>query len=116
MVHAGGDALGLEIRNGRLRWAQQECAEVICNDAVYAAQCSTGLKCQEIRHEPTDQLFGRASNEDLSMLTEILTVGGARPPFIKAAPASHALSAHGGFRKILVHTGQYRRLHVSFRG
>ncbi|MGO4573063.1 non-hydrolyzing UDP-N-acetylglucosamine 2-epimerase [Microvirga sp. 2TAF3] len=37
----------------------------------------------------------------------ILTVVGARPQFIKASPVSHALIAHGGFREILVHTGQH---------
>lgn len=36
----------------------------------------------------------------------ILTVVGARPQFIKAAPVSHALKA-AGLREILVHTGQH---------
>ncbi len=36
----------------------------------------------------------------------ILTVVGARPQFIKAAPVSRALAARG-MRKILVHTGQH---------
>ena len=37
----------------------------------------------------------------------ILTVVGARPQFIKAAPVSHAIAALGGCREILVHTGQH---------
>src|SRR5829696_10249473 len=41
------------------------------------------------------------------MSLTIMTVVGARPQFIKAAPVSHALQAHGGFRELLVHTGQH---------
>ena len=41
------------------------------------------------------------------MALTVLTVVGARPQFIKASPVSHALLAHGGFREILVHTGQH---------
>src|SRR5829696_1081659 len=41
------------------------------------------------------------------MSLTIMTVVGARPQFIKAAPVSHALLAHGGFREVLVHTGQH---------
>lgn len=41
------------------------------------------------------------------MSRSVLTVVGARPQFIKASPVSHALLAHGGFREILVHTGQH---------
>lgn len=41
------------------------------------------------------------------MSRTVLTVVGARPQFIKASPVSHALLAHGGFREILVHTGQH---------
>jgi UDP-GlcNAc3NAcA epimerase len=41
------------------------------------------------------------------MSLAILTVVGARPQFIKAAPVSQALAKHGGFREILVHTGQH---------
>jgi UDP-GlcNAc3NAcA epimerase len=41
------------------------------------------------------------------MSLTILTVVGARPQFIKAAPVSQALQKHGGFREILVHTGQH---------
>jgi len=37
----------------------------------------------------------------------ILTVVGARPQFIKAAPVSQALAMLGGCREILVHTGQH---------
>jgi UDP-GlcNAc3NAcA epimerase len=37
----------------------------------------------------------------------IFTVVGARPQFIKAAPVSHALAAHGRFREVLIHTGQH---------
>ena len=40
-------------------------------------------------------------------LTTILSVVGARPQFIKAAPVSHAIAAHGGLRELLVHTGQH---------
>ena len=36
----------------------------------------------------------------------ILTVVGARPQFIKAAPVSRALKA-AGLREVLVHTGQH---------
>jgi len=38
---------------------------------------------------------------------KLLTVLGARPQFIKAAPVSRALSATNGVREILVHTGQH---------
>ncbi|MBF9231992.1 non-hydrolyzing UDP-N-acetylglucosamine 2-epimerase [Microvirga alba] len=41
------------------------------------------------------------------MSLTVLTVVGARPQFIKAAPVSHAFAAHGGIREILVHTGQH---------
>jgi UDP-GlcNAc3NAcA epimerase len=41
------------------------------------------------------------------MALTILTVVGARPQFIKAAPVSHALAATPGIREILVHTGQH---------
>ncbi len=41
------------------------------------------------------------------MSVRVLTVLGARPQFIKAAPVSQALAAHGGFDEILVHTGQH---------
>ena len=41
------------------------------------------------------------------MSLSVLTVVGARPQFIKAAPVSHALAAHGGIREILTHTGQH---------
>jgi len=37
----------------------------------------------------------------------LLSVIGARPQFIKAAPVSRALRAHGLFRDIIVHTGQH---------
>lgn len=37
----------------------------------------------------------------------IVTVVGARPQFIKAAPVSSALGAAGDFREVLVHTGQH---------
>lgn len=37
----------------------------------------------------------------------ILTVVGARPQFIKAAPVSHAIARLGDCREILVHTGQH---------
>ena len=37
----------------------------------------------------------------------LLSVIGARPQFVKAAPVSRALRAHGLFRDIIVHTGQH---------
>ncbi|MDO9414078.1 MAG: UDP-N-acetylglucosamine 2-epimerase (non-hydrolyzing) [Pseudolabrys sp.] len=37
----------------------------------------------------------------------LLSVIGARPQFIKAAPVSRAVRAQGGFRDIIVHTGQH---------
>jgi UDP-GlcNAc3NAcA epimerase len=47
----------------------------------------------------------RGENGKVNVRT-ILTVVGARPQFIKAAPVSRAL-ARRGFREILVHTGQH---------
>src|SRR5215213_7710379 len=41
------------------------------------------------------------------MTKTILTVVGARPQFVKAAPVSRALATRGGFREMLVHTGQH---------
>lgn len=38
---------------------------------------------------------------------KVLTVVGARPQFIKAAPVSQAIARQGGLREILVHTGQH---------
>jgi len=38
---------------------------------------------------------------------KVLTVIGARPQFIKAAPVSRAFAAHGGTTEILLHTGQH---------
>lgn len=40
-------------------------------------------------------------------MTTILTVIGARPQFIKAAPLSRELMATDGYEEILVHTGQH---------
>jgi UDP-GlcNAc3NAcA epimerase len=40
-------------------------------------------------------------------MISVLTVVGARPQFIKAAPVSSALRRHGGFEEALVHTGQH---------
>ena len=42
-----------------------------------------------------------------NMDRKILTVVGARPQFIKAAPVSHAIARQGGLSEILVHTGQH---------
>jgi UDP-GlcNAc3NAcA epimerase len=38
---------------------------------------------------------------------KILTVVGARPQFIKAAPVSRAIAACGEFEEVMVHTGQH---------
>lgn len=43
----------------------------------------------------------------------ILHVVGARPNFMKAAPVVRALSAQGGFRQTLVHTGQHYDFNMS---
>ena len=40
------------------------------------------------------------------MTMSVLTVVGARPQFIKAAPVARALAARG-IREIMVHTGQH---------
>jgi len=40
-------------------------------------------------------------------MTTLLTVVGARPQFIKAAPVSRAFRARGNLREVLVHTGQH---------
>jgi len=41
------------------------------------------------------------------MAAKLLTVVGARPQFIKAAPVSEAIARQGGLREVLVHTGQH---------
>ncbi|MDB5458496.1 MAG: hypothetical protein JWO72_237 [Caulobacteraceae bacterium] len=38
---------------------------------------------------------------------KVLTVVGARPQFVKAAPVSRAIAAHGGLVEAMVHTGQH---------
>jgi UDP-GlcNAc3NAcA epimerase len=40
-------------------------------------------------------------------MKKIVTVIGARPQFIKAAAVSHAISEAGGFKEVIVHTGQH---------
>ena len=42
----------------------------------------------------------------MSRISSVLTIVGARPQFIKAAPVSHAL-ASAGIAEVLVHTGQH---------
>ena len=41
------------------------------------------------------------------MPVKLLTVIGARPQFIKAAPVTNAFADHGGIDEVLVHTGQH---------
>ena len=41
------------------------------------------------------------------MIGKILTVVGARPQFIKAAPVSRAFGIHDGLEELMVHTGQH---------
>ena len=43
----------------------------------------------------------------MSRRRKILTVVGARPQFIKAAPVSQAIAAGGKFDEVMVHTGQH---------
>jgi UDP-GlcNAc3NAcA epimerase len=44
---------------------------------------------------------------------KLVTVVGARPQFIKAAPVSRALRAHGGIQEFLLHTGQHYDANMS---
>ena len=44
---------------------------------------------------------------------KIVTIVGARPQFIKAAPVSRALKAMSGVREVVVHTGQHYDLNMS---
>jgi UDP-GlcNAc3NAcA epimerase len=46
-------------------------------------------------------------------MVKILTVIGARPQFIKAAPVSHALAEQSGIQEIILHTGQHFDHHMS---
>ena len=46
-------------------------------------------------------------------MIKILTVIGARPQFIKAAPVSRAMAAQAGIREIILHTGQHFDHHMS---
>lgn len=47
------------------------------------------------------------------MTRKIITIIGARPQFIKAAVVSRALKSHGGFREVIVHTGQHFDINFS---
>jgi UDP-GlcNAc3NAcA epimerase len=46
-------------------------------------------------------------------MIKILTVIGARPQFIKAAPVSRAMAAQTGIREVILHTGQHFDHHMS---
>ena len=57
-------------------------------------------------------MYGSALREGargraLRQLKSLVSIIGARPQFIKAAPVSRALSRHAGLREITVHTGQH---------
>jgi len=40
-------------------------------------------------------------------MRKLLTVIGARPQFIKAAPVSRAIAEHASLQEVTVHTGQH---------
>lgn len=52
-------------------------------------------------------LRDRFRTKNMGKIRRVLTIIGARPQFIKAAPVSRALRETGRFREILVHTGQH---------
>lgn len=51
--------------------------------------------------------------EKIPQMIKILTVIGARPQFIKAAPVSRALATQPGIREVILHTGQHFDHHMS---